>query len=428
MTVQFPFVTSAPGKVIIFGEHSAVYNRPAIAAALSLRTYLLVTKNDSDSEYISLEFPDINFRCRWKKTDLPFHTVSVNDAQHPQPPEELDPEMVNDLGPLLSAIDSPLHYGAAYAFLYLLVSLCSRSVPGGLTFAMRSTLPIGAGLGSSASMSVCLAAAFGYIGGHVKEATVCRDSKIAHDSEECTFIDQWAFMGEKCIHGNPSGIDNAVATHGGAVMFQRMGNSLPSVRTAMRNLPPMKLLLTNTKTPRRTATLVAGVSKLVTDYPKSTAHILDAMEAIAREAYNMMLRPFLDEEAKRKLLKMIRINHGLLVSLGVSHPNLERIKLYCDELSIGETKLTGAGGGGCAITLLRDNVKPEVFEKLNKEFAAHGFESFRATLGGKGAGILISNDETILERLTVENFINFRSRDEIEESVGCSEVEDWRYW
>lgn len=350
------------------------------------------------------------------------------DSPYIQPPDELDPELINDLGPLLSSIDSPLHYGAAYAFLYLFISLCPRSTPGGLTFTMRSTLPIGAGLGSSASMSVCLASAFAYVGGHIKEATFCRDSKITHDSDECNFIDKWAFMGEKCIHGNPSGIDNAVASHGGAVMFQRRGNSLPSVRTAMRNLPPMNLLLTNTKTPRRTATLVAGVSKLVADYPKSTAYILDAMETIAREAYNLMLRPFLDKGGKDELMKLVRINHGLLVSLGVSHPNLERIKLYCDELNIGETKLTGAGGGGCAITLLRDDVKPEVFDILNKKFAVHGFESFQASLGGKGVGMLIPDDDSIKKRLTVKQFTGFKNRDEIEKRIGCTTVGEWRYW
>ncbi|KAF6007010.1 hypothetical protein HII13_004686 [Brettanomyces bruxellensis] len=351
-----------------------------------------------------------------------------SDTPHVLPPKNLDPELISDLGPLLSAIDSPLHYGAAYAFLYLFVSLCPRSTPGGLTFTMRSTLPIGAGLGSSASMSVCLASAFGYIGGHIKEATFYRDSKITNDSDECNFIDKWSFMGEKCIHGNPSGIDNAVASHGGAVMFQRRGNSLPSVRTAMRNLPPMNLLLTNTKTPRRTATLVANVSKLVADYPKSTAHILDAMEDIAREAYNLMLRPFLNANGKDELLKLIRINHGLLVSLGVSHPNLERIKLNCDELHVGETKLTGAGGGGCAITLLRDGIKPEVLTELENRLEKLGFESFKATLGGKGVGLLTTNDSALLKNMTVKNFINFKSRDNIEESIGCTYVGDWRYW
>lgn len=299
---------------------------------------------------------------------------------------------------------------------------------GGITFTVRSTLPIGAGLGSSASISVCLVSAFAYIGGHIKSASLTRDSKIVKDSDECMFIDAWSYMGEKCIHGNPSGIDNAVATHGGAVMFQRMSNAMPSVRTAMRNLPPMNLLLTNTKTPRRTADLVSNVARIVNDFPKTTGCILESLEAIAREAYNLMLRPFFDAEAKSRLMELIRINHGLLVSLGVSHPNLERIKLYCDELNIGETKLTGAGGGGCAITLLHDNIDPEKYSLLLKKFELNGFETFKTTLGGKGAGLLVDANNDILQHMSVESFINFANTTEIEDAIGCATVDAWKYW
>jgi mevalonate kinase len=64
---------------------------------------------------------------------------------------------------------------------------------------VRSQLPVGAGLGSSASFSVCGAAAL--LKFHGLDAT--------DDA-----INRWAFLAEKIIHGNPSGIDNTVATFG----------------------------------------------------------------------------------------------------------------------------------------------------------------------------------------------------------------------
>jgi mevalonate kinase len=48
-------------------------------------------------------------------------------------------------------------------------------------------------------------------------------------------------------------------------------------------------------------------------------------------------------------------NHAHLVTLGVSHPVLEQIKEITGKADYGlHTKLTGAGGGGCAVTLIPD--------------------------------------------------------------------------
>jgi mevalonate kinase len=48
-------------------------------------------------------------------------------------------------------------------------------------------------------------------------------------------------------------------------------------------------------------------------------------------------------------------NHTHLVTLGVSHPVLEQIKEITARPEYGlHTKLTGAGGGGCAVTLIPD--------------------------------------------------------------------------
>ncbi|GMM34000.1 mevalonate kinase [Saccharomycopsis crataegensis] len=434
--VQVPFLVSAPGKVIIFGEHSAVHGKPAIAAALSLRTYLSVSKSESP-DTVSLIFPDINFSKQWKVSDFPWEAAAKyqvipsndgklnNSAAFSKSSDELVPELVSALAEMLVTIDDPTHYSAAYAFVYLYVNICNSKMPG-YTFTARSTLPVGAGLGSSASLAVCLASSLALIGGHIAPASLSINELVATDSPDSDFIHSWSFLAEKCIHGNPSGIDNAVACYGGAVMFQRMKSSVPSVRTAMRNFPPLKLLLTNTKQPRRTADLVAKVSALVSDFPKSSGVIMDAIDYITREGYKLMIRPFFDNEAKSRFRELIRMNHGLLVSLGVSHPTLERVKLCCDELEIGDTKLTGAGGGGCAITLLRDELSESTMKNAEARLVSEGFETFETTLGGKGVGYC-----PLDKAADVDKFDLFRleDREEIESTVGVGANPNfWSFW
>lgn len=80
---------------------------------------------------------------------------------------------------------------------------------------VRSNLPVGAGLGSSASYSVCVATALLQLNGYLSAGT---GMDVAAQRD---LVNQWAFQAEKVIHGNPSGIDNTVSTLGGAVMFKK---------------------------------------------------------------------------------------------------------------------------------------------------------------------------------------------------------------
>lgn len=83
-----------------------------------------------------------------------------------------------------------------------------------------------------------------------------------------------------------------------------------------------------------------------------------------------------------ELGQLFRTNHCLLAGLGVSHPRLERIRVLIDERELGFTKLTGGGGGGCAISLI------SAFDRtLEKELLDEGFEVHETLLGAKGVGV-----------------------------------------
>ncbi|KAK9475841.1 ribosomal protein S5 domain 2-type protein [Lipomyces japonicus] len=457
MPLSPPFLVSAPGKVILFGEHAAVYGKPAIAAAVSLRSYLLVTENTTDRAAVALEFPDVGFRHAWPIASLPW--AAVHEHNHNSaPPTELNQALATAIDRLLSTPDikTPTERASALAFLYLFLSLCEPSTPG-FTVAVRSTLPIGAGLGSSASISVSLAAAFGLLSGRVEPPTPSSSSPspsfsssfIPENIASIELIDAWAFLGERCIHGNPSGIDNAVASHGGAVMFQRTQAGNPNLRESIRDFPPLRLLLVDSRQSRHTAVQVAAVADLVRDHPVVADAILTAIHDLTKEAYELLLRPpehAAAEEDKndlennnsstawaQRLRNLVRINHGLLVALGVSHPKLEIIRAAADELGIGQTKLTGAGGGGCAITLVNDKVSHQSIDQLRNRLQSQGFVLFETKLGGQGAGCLLPSQTAEFEDweakiFNSDNLLALSGKDDIETHVGVDSKLNWEFW
>ncbi|KAK9455800.1 ribosomal protein S5 domain 2-type protein [Dipodascopsis uninucleata] len=433
-----PFLVSAPGKVILFGEHAAVYSKPAIAAALSLRSYLLVTKNDKSDE-IALEYPDVKFRISWEIATLPWNAAPKRSIDTVGPPTELHTELVDALEVHLSGITNPPQKSAVLTFLYLYMSLCTKDTPG-TVFAVRSTLPISAGLGSSASISVCLATGLCLLSGEVSppENTKKDEGEFnAVNYVSIELINAWAFLGERCIHGNPSGIDNAVASHGGAVMYQRTSKGNPNVCETMRSFPSLRLLLIDSKQPRRTLTQVANVGHLVKSFPLVTEPVLNGIHALTDEAYKMLQMPKekCDSAWANRLRELVRLNHGLLVALGVSHPKLEAIRMAADELGIGETKLTGAGGGGCAITLVRDDVAEESINELRRRLESQGFEMFETRLGGHGAACLFpmsASDQEFEEWekkiFSSAELLALANRSDVEAHIGVGSRDEWKFW
>lgn len=76
---------------------------------------------------------------------------------------------------------------------------------------------MGAGLGSSAAYSTCVASTLLLIHGRIAAPS----GSTIDLSSTTDDVNGWAFTAEKVLHGNPSGVDNAVSVHGGAISFKR---------------------------------------------------------------------------------------------------------------------------------------------------------------------------------------------------------------
>ena len=98
------------------------------------------------------------------------------------------------------------------------VRVCvSRSVPS-VRVRLVSSLPPGAGLGSSAAYSACLAASllrYRHLVSEPSTAAGANPNIGGWAAADLTLINSWAFQSEKIIHGTPSGIDNSISTYGG---------------------------------------------------------------------------------------------------------------------------------------------------------------------------------------------------------------------
>ena len=277
---------------------------------------------------------------------------------------------------------------SAQAFLYLYMHVASvTGLRPAQTYTIRAGLPVSAGLGSSAAFSVSVSSALLYSHGVLPVPALSSPSSSEVLPEHAHLVNAWAFVAEKVLHGNPSGVDNTVSALGGAIAYRRAisGRQEQSLKS-LKGFDEIPFLITDTKVPRDTKTLVSGVArrKLEVGFfssasvalswlrsadldssaraqePDTIIPLLDSIQRIADQAESLLASSSSSGTATRleqlsDLARLIEQNHSHLVSLGVSHPALETVRNKTRDQPWGlATKLTGAGGGGCAVTVVPD--------------------------------------------------------------------------
>lgn len=382
--------------------------------------------SQSDTRSITLDFPDISLHHTWNVDELPWITFASTNVSSEDRVTALDPSSLGALQRHIDLVSTEVpdeirrvHKSAATAFLYILLSLETQAVTSHI-YTLRSTIPIASGLGSSASISVCISAALLIQSRKIPDAWSSATGEQAGDHIEV--INNWAYVGELCIHGTPSGIDNTVATRGKAVLFKRRAPPQSPSISPLPNFPTLPLLLCDSKQPRSTAVEVAKVGALKRCHPEVTECILEGVgkitETIADELQSGTLDFVKDaEKSSHRLGELLRLNHGLLSTLGVSHPKLERIRTIIDQADVGWTKLTGAGGGGCTFTLLNLNAPQGSLKGVEASLAEEGFARYETLFGGPGVGLLNVTEDTE-ESIIAEQFRQLQGPQEVEALVG----------
>uniref|UniRef100_A0A8B9D1I8 Mevalonate kinase n=1 Tax=Anser brachyrhynchus TaxID=132585 RepID=A0A8B9D1I8_9AVES len=305
--------------------------------------------------------------------------ASLADFDESKPPSAELLEALKEFAGIPAEASAPDSL-AILAFLYMCLAISAKygDVPSA-DIVVWSELPTGAGLGSSAAYAVCLAAALLRACGAISCPLKDGETTARWTEEEMTLINSWAFQGERVIHGNPSGVDNAVATWGGALRYQ--SGKIKS----LKRVPTLRILLTNTKVPRSTKVLVVGVKEKILKFPAIMNPVLDSIDAISQECQSVLeaMPANPSPEYYPVLEELFDINQHHLNVIGVGHPSLDRLCRVTASHGL-HSKLTGAGGGGCGITLLRPDTTLLAVEAAKRDLCACGFECWETDIGAPG--------------------------------------------
>ncbi len=294
-------VASAPGKITLFGEHAVVYGYPAIVAAINKKVYVAAEVRDDDS--IRINAQDLR---------TPGVIVSISNGEI---------QVTTDYGRTLSAI----------GYLSKAIELTSEylGVRKGVNLEVKSEMPVGAGLGTSAAVSVATIAAY----------SSCLGYELSKEE-----VASLGWRVERNVQGIASPMDTSIATFGGTLKVRFEGDNV--YRTPVNVGGEPVFVLAYVEREKTTREMLMLVKSLRERYPNLVSGILEHIGKVVMEAEKALVKGDLAEVGV-----LMNVNHGLLEAIGVSSRRLSEVVYVARVAGALGSKLTGGGGGGASVAL-----------------------------------------------------------------------------
>lgn len=394
---------SAPGKIHFLGEHVVVYGKPALLAAIDKRCIVSLTpRSDKSIEIISENL---------KKSITVSGLAVLEGTKLAQKNWETFIKTGN-VTILLNLTKDPLSYpilaiGETLLYFSSLSRKNSSRLPRqggvartinlkqGFTLSINSDIPMGAGLGSSAALAVCIAAAVSSFlqkshphstvisSGARNPKEISRRFTPRDDKLDLKEIYDIAFRTEQKKHGRPSGGDPATVLHGGLLWFRKESQDLIIMQKVPFIIPERisrNFYLVDSGRPvEGTGQMVAAVKAFHDKQTQQVHKIFDEQENLTRQ-----LLSALKNGNDTLMIRIIRVGERNLEKLGVVSSNVKKL-IREIEKSGGAAKISGGGGikKGTGILLVYHNNR----KALEAVLQSHKLSYFQTRLGVEGVKV-----------------------------------------
>src|SRR3989338_6617727 len=222
---------SAPGKLMLFGEHAVVYGRPCIVTAIDQRVYVGVEK--AEDNWIVIDSPDVGIKN---------YSIRTDDLK----------------------IDEKTSKGVRFLVTGINRFVQERGLPSnGLRVDSRSDFSSKVGFGSSSAVTVGLIAALGELD----------DRRLSNEE-----VFRMAYQSVLDIQGVGSGFDLAAAVWGGTIFYQKNSPVQPLI------VDQLPLVVGYTGIKADTTTLVHRVGDLYAKNKGQVTGIFDLIGQLVNEA------------------------------------------------------------------------------------------------------------------------------------------------